>query len=332
MSRHSTLRTFLAFCLLFCVLFSAVSCKSALSSTKEEQSTVLTIDKYAVPYEQLRYVVKNYMAGIGDAAYWTEEVAAQRSEEVFTDCFRILKEQYAIVALAEEFGVNPSDAAILDMVDTQVETIIADFGSEEAYLEALKAGYMTDSVYRFFFTVTILTDELFYAMENAGALETDEAVLTEILNGDEFVRVKQILIAEDAGDDLVENRKLAEELRARAAAGEDFDALVEEYGEDLYMFNNTDGYYLCRGVWHHAFEDTAFSLEIGEVSEVIETPAGYSILLRCEKEEAYLTDHKEDLFADYKDACFSLAIEEKAATISLAKHKNFDKYTLLTID
>ena len=45
--------------------------------------------------------------------------------------------------------------------------------------------------------------------------------------------------------------------------GEDFDALIKEYGGDLFLFNNDDGYYISRGNYYKAFEDTAFSLEVG---------------------------------------------------------------------
>ena len=51
--------------------------------------------------------------------------------------------------------------------------------------------------------------------------------------------------------------------------GEDFDALIKEYGGDLFLFNNDDGYYISRGNYYKAFEDTAFSLEVGETSDII---------------------------------------------------------------
>ena len=322
------------FALFFAVVLtlSAAGCQDRLASTKEESATVLTIDGIEVPYEQLRYVVRNYMAVLGDGSFWTEEKAAELSEEVFRECFDILKEQYAVVALAKEYGISKEDAGIKDRVDAYMETVIADFGSEEAYLDALKAGNMTDAVYRFFLTVTVLEEELFYAMQSAGAIETDSAVLTAIVKGDEFVRVKHILISNDAGDVASENRQKAEEAHRRALAGEDFDALVTEFGEDLYMFENTDGYYLCRGLWYHAFEDAAFALEVGEISDLIETPAGYSILLRCEKEDTYIDSHLATLFEDYKESRLALAIEEKVANITVETTKNFEKYTLLTID
>lgn len=314
------------------LLFSFTACQRIPKSTKEESAAVLSIDEFSVPYEQLRYVVRNYMDSYGDASFWTEETAAQFSEVILADSFDTLKTQYAILSLAKQYGIERTDDAITELVDSQMEAVIAEYGDVSAYTEALTAGHMTDSVYRFFLSVNACSEELYYAMLEAGDLEADAAVIEEKIRGDEFVRIKQILIENDEGEDPAENLALAENLRARAAAGEDFDALVNEYGEDLYMFKNTDGYYLCRGVWYHDFEDTAFALAVGEVSGVIETEAGYSILLRCEKEDAYIDENLATLCEDYRDACFSLLIEERAAGMTVTTNENFAQYTILTMD
>ncbi len=314
------------------MLFSAAACQRIPKSTKEESAAVLAIDEFSVPYEQLRYVVRNYMDSYGDASFWTEETAAQYADTILEDSFDTLKTQYAILSLAKQYGIERTDDAIVELVDSQMEAVVAEYGSVSAYTDALAAGHMTDSVYRFFLSVNACSEELYYAMLDAGDLESDSAVIEEMIRGEEFVRVKQILVKNDEGEDPAENRALAESLRARAAAGEDFDALVNEYGEDLYMFKNTDGYYICRGVWYHEFEDTAFALKVGEVSGVIETEAGYSILLRCEKEDAYIDKNLDALCEDYRDACFSLKIEERAAGLTLTTNENFAQYTILTMD
>lgn len=327
-----TFRRGAAFLLAVSLLFSAAACQRVPKSTKEESAAVLAIDEFSVPYEQLRYVVRNYMDGYGDESFWTEETAAQYADTVLADSLDALKIQYAILSLAKQYGIERTDEAIAELVDSQMEAVIAEYGSTAAYADALAARHMTDSVYRFFLSVGVCSEELYYAMMDAGELETDTAVIEEIIRGEEFVRVKQILIENDEGENPAENLALAEDLRARAAAGEDFDTLVNEYGEDLHMFKNTDGYYICRGVWYHAFEDTAFSLKVGEVSDVIETEAGYSILLRCEKEAAYIEKNLAALCEDYRDACFSLKIEERAAELTLTTNENFDRYTILTME
>ena len=104
MSFSRFLKIFFALFFAVVLTLSAAGCSNKLASTKEEKATVLTIDGIEVPYEQLRYVVRNYMAVLGDETFWTEAKAAVMSEEVFRECFEILKEQYAVVALAKEYG------------------------------------------------------------------------------------------------------------------------------------------------------------------------------------------------------------------------------------
>ncbi len=329
--RHTFTRVFAAvFAAL--MLLTAVACQKIPESTKEESATVLTIDEFSVPYEQLRYFVRNYRNEHGDVETWdpnkTEEICA----EIMEDALGALRNQYAILSLAEKYGIERTDSAIAELVDGQIDAAIEEYGSVDAYVEALSLNYMTASVHRFLLTVSAINEELYYAMLGDGTLTLDEDAVKAAVYGAEFIRVKQILIANDPGEDTDANREIAEEVLARALAGEDFDTLVEEYGEDLYMFNNTDGYYMCRGVWYRAFEDAAFALEIGEISGIVETEAGYSILLRCEKEDAYLEAHLSDLGTDLRDAQLSLAIEACAAEMTLTTNEIFASYTVLTME
>lgn len=316
------------------MLLSLAACSKIPESTREEKTAVITIDEYEVPYEQMRYFVRNYMdtEAAGDSAYWTETRAAERQAEIYADSYASLKNQYAILSLAKQYGVDRDEDAIAELTDSTMDSYVAQYESEEAYAAALEENHMTHRVYRFFTNVGIVQEELYYAMLEAGDLESDETKLREMIYGDEFIRVKQILIANDEGEDTEANRAEAEALRARAVAGEDFDALVKEAGEDLFMFMNTDGYYICRGVWYKEFEETAFGLAVGEISPVIETSAGYSVLLRCEKEETYLEENFDDLCGDYRDAQFSLAIEAKAASMTVTERPALAEYSLLTME
>ena len=97
------------------------------------------------------------------------------------------------------------------------------------------------------------------------------------------------------------------EIRELAAAGEqDFLELASRYSEDT-----TITYSFGKGVMDAAFEEAAFSLETGEISQVIETVSGYHII-RCtntfDREQTELSkleiveERRREVFGEEYDA------------------------------
>lgn len=78
---------------------------------------------------------------------------------------------------------------------------------------------------------------------------------------------------------LVEDRELADTLYTRAMSGESFEALAQEFSIDPGSKDlGGDLGYFPQGVMIKAFEDAAFALEIGEISEPVATNYGYHII------------------------------------------------------
>jgi peptidyl-prolyl cis-trans isomerase D len=98
----------------------------------------------------------------------------------------------------------------------------------------------------------------------------------------EQVRARHILVktAADAGADAkAAARKKAEELLAKVKAGADFAALAKERSEDAgSAANGGDLGLFTRGRMTPAFEEAAFALQAGGVSDVVETPFGFHVI------------------------------------------------------
>lgn len=325
--------------LLLAVMFTGSSCKDEkkiLESSKEETSAVMTINGFDVPYEIYRYVALNYKAQYEQGQtkdVWLGESGQALLAELNKNVNDTLSRMYTTMVLCREYGINIDDELITDSVDVQMDAIYEGYEYDyEAYDAAISAHNMNDGVYRFIIRNEVLTEELFNAMIGRGEISTDEAYLADLFDSDEFIRVKQILVAADNGNTEEENEERAQELLAMVNNGADFDTLVQEQGQDLYMFNNNDGYYMMKGSYYKEFEDTAFSLAVGEVSGIVKTPAGYSIIKRYEKDADYIAANFDSLAQTYFDSVYNIKLEECLSSIVIETTDLYDDYTIFTME
>ena len=102
----------------------------------------------------------------------------------------------------------------------------------------------------------------------------------------EQVRASHILLKTE-GKDEAGVRTQAEEILKRVKAGEDFAALAKQYSEDdTNSANGGDLDYFGRGSMVPEFEQAAFAMKPGEVSELVKTSFGFHIIKLVERREA----------------------------------------------
>lgn len=83
-----------------------------------------------------------------------------------------------------------------------------------------------------------------------------------------------------------EARKQAEELRERAVKRESLADLARKYsGDQVTAKNGGDIGFLRKGTMPDSFDEALFSLEVGEISEVVETPYGFHVIEALEIRE-----------------------------------------------
>ncbi len=329
-------------CVMICTALSG--CSDPLKSTEEEMQTVMTVGGYDVPYEFYRYLVLNYKTRVTkDEDDWNDsEKAAEMEAKISALVENSLRDFYAALSLAKEFDIDRNNAAVDAAVEAELEATRNGYESDEEYIASLAEGYMNHSTYELIQTNAVCSEELYYKMMNDGALNADEDFLRDFIYGDGFIRIKQILVVGESSakvyDGTVytpekshtdeEAAAIAETVMNKAKAGEDFDELVAEYGESFHMFSNTDGYYICEGYWDDINSDAAFALEIGEISDVIESDKGYSVFLRCEKDEDYIEKHYDELCDIYTESQYSLAVEKRSAELEITKTELYDTISI----
>jgi peptidyl-prolyl cis-trans isomerase D len=139
----------------------------------------------------------------------------------------------------------------------------------------------------------------------------------------EQVRASHILFSTE-GKDAAAVRKTAEDVLAQVKGGADFAALAKQYSEDeASKVNGGDLDYFSRGRMVPEFENAAFSLESGAVSDLVQTQYGFHIIKVVDKKPAETRPFEEvrpqleeQLKRQRADQQVATRAEELAARIS----------------
>lgn len=323
----------LALALIICLGAVLTSCGvKPIKSTDEEAAVIGTVGKYEVRYEELRYLVLNHKADMAlkyGEDIWTDAAKADSyKDELWNRVSEsIVSDYYAVQAMADFYYIGGGASAmmneemILNAVQENVELAVDECGSFGKYKKMLAEQYLTDSLFRFYNAAEECATELFYILaQDLGEIESDDEYITEYMHSDDFLRTNHIFIK----DVTEENLALAEDLNAQLKDSENKELemimLKGRYCSD-YTMTTTHGKYFARYTSDYGdeYELAAFDLRKGELSDIIETPDGYYIILRLEVEEDYLTEN----FDDFKDDIMGSEFNKR-----LAEYKEDLEFTL----
>ena len=108
---------------------------------------------------------------------------------------------------------------------------------------------------------------------------------------------------------LVETKEEAEEVIKRLKNGEDFATVADEKSKDTNAKGGDLGFF-TRGQMLKPFEDAAFALEPGQISEPVQTQFGWHVIKVEEKRDQPLPS-----YAEVKEAIMAQLIQQKAQQV-----------------
>ena len=118
----------------------------------------------------------------------------------------------------------------------------------------------------------------------------------ESFRSPEQVRASHILIAVDSGaseEERAQKRLELAKLKGEIEKGTDFAQLASQHSDCPSKARGGDLGYFPRGKMVKPFEDAAFGMKVGEVSDIVETQFGYHLIK--------VTDHQEPKQATLDD-------------------------------
>lgn len=201
-------------------------------------------------------------------------------------------------------------AANVQVTDADLEKFYEDNKARYAEPEKVKVELLTYPVDKFGESIEITEEQI--------TTEYEENLATKYTQPHE-VHARHILIRvpRDASDeDKAKARTRIDEVKQKLDGGADFVALAKEYSEDPGSKDRGgDLGFFPRGRMVGAFDDAAFGLKAGEVSDVVESPFGFNIIkveeIREERQKP-VEEVREEIVATLKKASASEKAKEAA--------------------
>lgn len=121
---------------------------------------------------------------------------------------------------------------------------------------------------------------------------------------------------------LVKTEKEAKEILEKIKAGEDFAELAKKYSQDSSAANGGDLGYFGKGMMVSEFEEAAFSLNPGEISDPVKTKYGYHIIKVTDKKEEQKSfeDVKENVKYTLVQKAISDELEKMKSKVEIKKY------------
>lgn len=251
-----------------------------------------------------------------------------------------VKQHLVLENLASKYGVTLTEGQESAMADSD-QTYIDQYGSEEAFEEEIAKLGMRRETYDRVARSNYLYQNLYQLYNTEGsALYASDEDLAVYAADQNYITADHILLSTKdltTGEALTDEQKaekkaLAEEIKQKLDACEGdideltalFQELADQYSEDPGRETYPTGYTFTTGSMVQEFEDAAYALSEGEVSEVVESSFGYHILLRLPLDKSAAADEvREEYFTNF--------IAEQVDAAAMATSADYDKLDPQTI-
>lgn len=229
----------------------------------------------------------------------SEAQAAQQGQQITPERRSQLREQILERLIEEELLYQQSIKEDIEVseeeIANQLERTRANFPNEEQFQAALSQAGLTvedleEQVRRSLAINRLIAQEVGQNFEVTN--EEAQAFYDEnpqFFQQSEQVEARHILVSTEGveGEEaMTEARERAEDIKERLEGGADFETLAEEESDGPSASRGGNLGTFGRGQMVPPFEEAAFNLDVGEISDVVETRFGFHIIQVTNKSES----------------------------------------------
>ncbi len=204
-------------------------------------------------------------------------------------------EHRLMIQKARELKINIDEKAIKNHAENYLAQIRAQYDSEAAFRADLNAMHTNERDFKNYL-IEQLTEqalsELLVQKQISARINISDGEMREFyqthrdsiaakpVSWDLKLIMREVKPSAESRQMLLEE---AQQIRARAAKGEDFATLAEAYSDCPSSAQGGDLGFFKRGMMVKPFEDAAFALDINEISQIVESDFGFHIIKLLEK-------------------------------------------------
>ncbi len=247
----------------------------------EINAVLVTTNKFDVTIGD---VFSTFQLMYGDGVEKLREVDAAQLVQVFKDNAVALSEKKLMLAAAQAAKIKVADAE----VDSILAMQYAQIGGKEKFINYLNNVNISLKALQNDIRDNILINKYIEEKLSDSMKVTDADVEQFYKSADQSSTVRHILLLTQGKSD--QEKMAAYEkingLLLRARQGENFETLAKQYSEDPGSKSNGGLYRdIRRGDMVKPFEEAAFTVPVGQISDIIETQYGFHILKVIERKK-----------------------------------------------
>ncbi|MGM0466769.1 MAG: peptidylprolyl isomerase [Acidobacteriota bacterium] len=213
---------------------------------------------------------------LGSKAEQLKQMNAENLKQYVQRNASVLADRKLLLAEARDSDVSITKQEVDQVVNAQAEKA----GGMDKFREILNSNGITLEIFRGNIQKEMLVQSFLDQKIGSEVTVTDEEILSAY-NSPKTVTVRHILLLTQDKEEAEKKAVLEKmkQIQKRAQAGEDFAELAKEFSEDPGS-QEKGGLYenIERGVMVKPFEEAAFNVPVGEISDIVETQYGYHII------------------------------------------------------